>query len=170
MQKLYTRHLCLSFFLFFFNVLVKIFPGNSEECCKLKYCTKVIINNITKWHDLLGIQANIRHCSYAFLFKIQSLVVSAGTAMKAVWDTLAKSWLLRYLVLSLGGYSGRVICPCTVQLLLPQNYRIYVNKINYIWNVMLLHHSFFFFCRKVPFKALVGREVSLLLEHVRRRC
>lgn len=148
MQRLYTRNLCLSFFLFFFNILVKTFPGNSEVCCGLKCCTKVLINNITKWHDYLGVQANILCHSYAFVFKIQFLVIFAGTAMKVEWDTLAKSWLLRCLVVTLAFCSGRGICPCTGQLLLSQNNCVYGNKINYIWNLMLLHHFFFFpFCR-----------------------
>lgn len=73
MQRLHTRNLCLSFFLFFFNILVKTFPGNSEVCCGLKCCTKVLINNITKWHDYLGVQANILCDSYAFVFKISVL-------------------------------------------------------------------------------------------------
>lgn len=70
MQKLYTRCLCLSLVLFFFNILAKTFCGKSEECCELKHCTKVLINNITKWHDHLGVQANSLYYSYAFLFKI----------------------------------------------------------------------------------------------------
>lgn len=73
MQKLYTRHLCLSLVLFFFKILVKTFCGNSEVCCEPKCCTKILINNITKWHDPLGVQANSLYYSYAFLFKVSVL-------------------------------------------------------------------------------------------------
>lgn len=162
MQKLCRRHLYPSVVHFFFNILVKTFPGNSEECCKLKCCTKILINNITKWHDLLGVQANILCYSYDFLFEIQSLVLFAGTAMKAAWDTLARFWLLRYLVLTLAGCPGRGICPCAVQLLLSQNYCVYVNKVSYIWNLMILHHFFSPFAERCPSKRwLEGRSASV---------
>lgn len=126
---------------------------------------KIPTTSVTKWQVLLVKQANILYFFYALLLK----KITPWWYLQG--DAQGKIWLLRCFVLTLAGSSVRGFCLRTAQLSLSQNSHVRVNKINYIWNVML-HHQFF-----SPFTGRcssngwfsLGREVSRLSEHVRRR-